>query len=134
MKSFVNFQHGQLLGTAMLALGLLLTCGCGRGDMPELGDVSGKVTLDGKPVVGINILFTPETGRAAGGVTDEEGYYELVYLDGYSGCKVGPANVTFEWSPGVESNVSIPARYMKEGLPVTIKAGSNELDFPLDSK
>jgi hypothetical protein len=134
MKSFFNFQRGQLLGTAMLALGLLLTCGCGRGDMPELGDVSGKVTLDGKPVVGINILFTPETGRPAGGVTDEEGYYELVYLSGYSGCKTGPAKVTFEWSPGVESTVSVPARYMSEGFAVTVNAGANELDFPLESK
>jgi len=134
MKSSVNVQYFQRPRIALAALGLLLICGCGRGDMPELGDVTGKVTVDGKPVVGINILFTPETGRAAGGVTDEEGYYELVYLDGYSGCKVGPANVTFEWSPGVESNVSIPARYMKEGFPVTIKAGSNELDFPMESK
>lgn len=118
----------------MLALGLLLTCGCGRGDMPELGDVSGKVTLDGKPVVGINILFTPETGRPAGGVTDEEGYYELVYLNGYSGCKTGPAKVTFEWSPGVEATVSVPARYMSEGFAVTVNAGANELDFSLESK
>lgn len=134
MKSLVLSRCGQMLAAALLATSLLTTSGCGRGDMPELGDVSGKVTLDGKPVVGINILFTPETGRPAGGVTDEEGYYELVYLDGYSGCKIGPAKVTFEWSPGVESTVAVPARYMSEGVAVTVTAGANELNFPLESK
>lgn len=57
--------------------------------MPELGDVYGKVTLDGKPVPNINILFTPESGRAAGGVTDEEGNYELKYLEGIPAAKWG---------------------------------------------
>jgi hypothetical protein len=108
--------------------------GCASSDVPELGEVYGKVTLDGKPVSGLNILFTPETGRAAGGVTDEEGYYELKYLEGYGGCRIGPAKVTFEWSPGVEPTASIPAKYMQEGSDVVVKAGSNELDFPLESK
>ncbi|MFN9718304.1 MAG: carboxypeptidase-like regulatory domain-containing protein [Planctomycetota bacterium] len=121
-----------VLMTAICA-GISLT-GCGRGDMPELGDVHGKVTLDGKPVAGINILFTPETGRPAGGQTDEEGNYELNYLDGYSGCKIGPAQVTFEWSPGVEASAPVPARYMKEGYSVEVKAGSNEMNFPMESK
>ena len=108
--------------------------GCGGGDLPELGDVSGKVTVDGKPVAGINILFSPETGRAAGGVTESDGSYELIYLDGYGGCKLGPAKVTFEWSPGVEPTATVPARYMTEGFSVEVKAGSNELNFPMESK
>lgn len=123
--------------TFRLFIALFVTAslaGCGGGDMPELGDVSGKVTVDGAPVAGINILFTPETGRAAGGVTESDGSYELIYLDGYSGCKIGPAKVTFEWSPGVEPTVTVPAKYMEEGFSVEVKAGSNELNFPMDSK
>jgi hypothetical protein len=108
--------------------------GCGGGDMPELGDVYGKVTMDGKPVAGVNILFTPETGRPAGGVTDNEGKYELKYLEGYGGCKVGPAKVTFEWSPGVEASVAIPAKYVQVGYEVEVRSGSNELNFPMESK
>ncbi len=134
MKRLLETLSCQLMTPMTVCLTMLLSMGCGGGDMPELGDVSGKVTLDGKPLVGINILFTPEKGRPAGGVTDEEGYYELVYLDGYSGCKVGPAKVTFEWSPGVENTVAVPARYMNDGFSVTVKAGSNEMDFPLESK
>lgn len=117
-----------------LAWVVSLVSGCGRGDMPELGDVYGKVTLDGKPVANINILFTPETGRPAGGVTDEEGNYELKYLEGYSGSRLGPAKVTFEWSPGVEPTAAIPAKYMKDGFSVEVKEGSNELNFPMDLK
>ncbi|GDX91662.1 hypothetical protein LBMAG46_16690 [Planctomycetia bacterium] len=120
--------------SSCLALAVSVLVGCGRGDMPELGDVYGKVTLDGKPVPNINILFTPESGRAAGGVTDEEGNYELKYLEGYSGSKVGPAKVTFEWSPGVEPSAAIPAKYMQEGFSVEVKEGSNELNFPMESK
>ena len=124
--------------TAILSVSLAwvvsLVTGCGRGDMPELGDVYGKVTLDGKPVSNINILFTPETGRPAGGVTDEEGSYELKYLEGYSGSRLGPAKVTFEWSPGVEPTAAIPAKYMQDGFSVEVKEGSNELNFPMESK
>jgi hypothetical protein len=107
--------------------------GCGSSDVPELGDVYGQVTLDGKPVPKLNILFSPEKGRAAGGVTDEEGRYELKYLEGYSGSKTGPAKVTFEWEPGVEPTASIPAKYMQDGFNVEVKSGSNEFNFPMTS-
>ncbi|HAP07103.1 MAG TPA: hypothetical protein DCR20_04715 [Planctomycetaceae bacterium] len=125
-------KSGVLTNCVLLLSAMIF--GCGRGDMPELGDVYGKVTLDGKPVPNINILFTPETGRPAGGVTDEEGNYELKYLEGYSGSKVGPAKVTFEWSPGVEPTAAVPAKYMQEGFSVEVKEGSNELNFPMESK
>ena len=126
-----NGRRSVLFAAILLPICLL---GCSSSEVPELGDVYGKVTLDGTPVAGLNILFTPETGRAAGGITDPEGSYELKYLEGYGGCKIGPAKVTFEWSPGVEASVSIPAKYMQEGSDVVVKAGSNELNFPLESK
>ncbi len=72
MKRLLETLSCQLMTPMTVCLTMLLSMGCGGGDMPELGDVSGKVTLDGKPLVGINILFTPEKGRPAGGVTDEE--------------------------------------------------------------
>ena len=119
-----------LLGICFVAF----LSGCGSSDMPELGDVTGKVTMDGKPVAGVNILFTPESGRAAGGVTDNEGNYELKYLEGYGGCKVGPAKVTFEWSPGIDATVAIPSQYTQVGYDVVVKSGSNEFNFPMESK
>jgi hypothetical protein len=110
--------------------------GCGgSGDMPDLGDVSGKVTLDGQPLVGVNVVFHPSSGRAAAAQTDSDGNYELVYLDGVSGCKVGPATVSFEWSPGMENVPSIPAKYLStDAFKPEIKAGNNEFNFDMVSK
>ena len=129
----LSFKKRSAHALVVLCIASLLS-GCGGGDMPELGDVYGKVTMDGQPVVGVNILFTPETGRPAGGVTDSEGNYELKYLEGYGGCKVGKAKVTFEWSPGVEASVAIPAKYIQVGYDVEVRSGSNELNFPMESK
>ena len=123
-----------LLRCSLFAIAAFTLAGCGNGDMPELGDVSGHVTLDGAPVAGINILFTPEKGRPAGGVTDTEGYYELKYLEGYGGCKVGPAQVTFDWEPGVQPTANVPSKYMSDGYKVDVKPGSNTMDFPMSSK
>ena len=59
-------------------LTLVSSVGCsGASDQPELGEVSGIVTLDGKPVVGVNVVFKPDIGRAAAGNTDAEGNYSL---------------------------------------------------------
>ncbi|MEY3457735.1 MAG: hypothetical protein RL215_892 [Planctomycetota bacterium] len=120
--------------SALVTIAISTLAGCGNSDMPELGDVSGHVTLDGKPVAGINVLFTPEKGRPAGGVTDAEGFYELKYLEGYGGCKVGPTTVTFDWEPGVQPTANVPAKYMSEGFNVEVKPGSNTVDFPMTSK
>ena len=115
---------------------LILPTGCGgSGDMPDLGDVSGKVTLDGQPLVGVNVIFHPSSGRPAAAQTDSDGNYELVYLDGVSGCKVGPATVSFEWSPGMENVPAIPGRYLStDAFKPDIKAGSNEFNFEMVSK
>lgn len=64
--------------------------GCGVGsDQPELGEVKGFVTFEGKPLSGASISFIPEDGRPATGVTDQEGKYELMYIRDTPGCKVG---------------------------------------------
>ncbi len=114
---------------------LSVICGCGSGDRPELGKVTGVVTLDGKPLASVNVLFKPDIGRAAGAVTDADGRYELIYLNGVPGCKVGPNHVTFDWPPEAENVPAIPAKYTgADGYKVDVKAGGNKFDFPLDSK
>jgi predicted small lipoprotein YifL len=71
---------GLTLGT------LVFLTGCGsRG--PQMFPVSGTVTLDGKPVAGASVMFSPETnGTPAAGTTDEQGYFTLrtVNRDGVS--------------------------------------------------
>lgn len=129
MDALKNF--GMLL---LIGVTCLWTSGCGGGvsDMPELASVSGKVTLDGEPVVGILVLFKPDSGRAAIGTTDAEGKYTLEYLHEEVGTKVGPSTVSFEWPIGA-SGPPIPAMYgpgSKEKVEV-VAGKNNVFDFDL---
>jgi len=77
-------------------------------DLPNLGKVSGTVTVDGKPLVGVAVKFTPnedirenpEEGpkriRSATGITDENGYYTFYYFDGIEGAPVGKGKLWME--------------------------------------
>lgn len=47
----------------LLSLGISTGCGSGASDMPELGSVHGKVTLDGQLLSGVNVIFNPVNGR-----------------------------------------------------------------------
>lgn len=129
-------MHTTTLSILTVSIALLsLIGGCGRGDLPPLGDVSGKVTLDGEPLVGVIINFKPESGRAATATTDEEGNYTLTYTYGVKGTKLGPSTVMFEWPLG-ESGRKIPAKYvgLNSELKVDVGDGGNKLDFELKSK
>ena len=109
--------------------------GCGRGDLPDLGEVQGTVTLDGKPLAGVNVQFFPDTGRPAVGTTGGDGTYKLMYTHGVSGTKVGPATVIIAWPDGEPGPVPIPAKYGAEAdLKVEVKPGRNTFDLPMESK
>jgi len=125
----------RLLLGSILSVFLLGINGCsGSTDQPELAQVSGVVTLDGKPVPGLNILFQPEVGRAAVGMTDEEGRYELEYLYGVSGCKMGSNTVGFDWPPDSQNMVAIPASHTgTNAFKFDVKPGSNTFDLTMIS-
>ncbi len=62
--------------------------GCGKSAFPT-APVSGRLTLNGKPVAGVHVSFQPvaaspsaaRAGEGSVGVTDEEGRYELRLID-----------------------------------------------------
>jgi hypothetical protein len=130
----------QLLGGLVLASCAVLCCGCGGGasDTPELGQVSGTVTLDGQPLAGANLEFVPqEGGRPSVGTTDEAGHYELRYSQDEPGAKVGTHTVsirTFSYSaPDVPEK--LPAKYNAQTtLTATVKPGENTTPFDLQTK
>lgn len=125
----------------MLLIRVVLAChvvfifaGCSRSDQPELGDVNGTVTIEGMPLAGAIIIFKPDVGRAATGITDPEGKYDdLEYLYGVYGAKVGPNTVSFAYEIG-SSGPPIPSKYAGNSeLKIDVKAGANTFDFSLDS-
>jgi hypothetical protein len=121
-------------------MGLALLCiavGCGRSDRPDLGTVQGTVTLDGKPLAGALVVFTPNgPGRSASDLTDAAGRYELTYLRDIAGATLGPHVVIITTATEERGGREIlPPRYHeKTELSATIAAGANTIDFPLESK
>lgn len=150
-----------LLAVALATLVLNLS-GCGGGsDRPELGHVTGTITLDGEPVSGTVVVFYPDNGRPARGKTDFDGKYELTYIHKTPGSKVGhnrveiapneegdneedeedseqagdTENVGAAQRPRTAGKVVIPARYnTKSELEADVQPGENVFDFKLESQ
>ncbi len=113
--------------------------GSGGGDQPDLGTVTGTVSLDGQPLSGVIILFTPEEGRQSTAVTDENGGYELAYTGDSKGAKIGKHTIGFTSSDddSIKASAPIPPQYTigsDTGLTAEVKAGENTFDFDLISK
>lgn len=73
---------------------LTLTVGCGP-DRPGTIPVSGRVTLEGKPVAGAAVTFAPADGRRpATGLTDAEGRFTLATFADGDGALPGEHRVT----------------------------------------
>jgi hypothetical protein len=96
--------------------------------------VTGKVTIGGEPLAGAIVMFSPESGRPAVGTTDETGEYEIQYMEGEPGCKVGPNDVMFAVPTGGSTSHPIPGKYLtKSDLKADVKDGNNTFDFDLES-
>ena len=69
-------------------------CGDGVEDYPDMGTVTGTVTLDGKPLANAAVTFVPQGAtRLSSASTDSDGYYELVYSVSKNGAKTGEHKV-----------------------------------------
>ena len=133
------------LVTSSRALVFAVGCGGGPGDMPEVGTVTGQLTLDGAPISGANISFYPLSGgRSASAVSDDQGMYTLQYNATTPGAKVGENEVTISTlsEPLLDDNgkkidpgrpEEIPAKYASEKLKVTVEPGENTINLTLTS-
>jgi hypothetical protein len=134
------------IGLIFLALlGFCSLNGCGTGG-PALGQVEGTVTLDGVPLPGARVIFSPvDGGRSSMGVTDGSGHYELEFAAGSKGAMVGKHRVTISTFEAGEKDDSgqlvgfvperVPAKYnTNTTLEVEVKRGHQVIDFPLQSR
>lgn len=114
---------------------LVAVVGCTPSDQPPLGRVYGKVTLDGEPLAGVIVNFQPESGRVSTAETDAQGNYDLIYIYGTNGAKVGKNTVSFRWPDGVEGKKPLPKKYTGVTQEVVeVKSGRNTLNWELTSK
>src|SRR6476620_5404429 len=118
---------------------MLLICvaaGCVRSG-PEVAPVKGRVTLDGRPLATVDIVFQPMDGKPPStSRTDEDGHYELLYKRGVVGALVGQHTVRIDFTSGIVKNPpTIPAQYTRtSGLREEVKPGANEINFDLKSE
>ena len=119
---------------------ILLGCGGGRSD---LAAVSGTVKLDGQPLIEALVEFVPQgtQGVVSLGRTDSSGNYYMMATRSAKGASRGENKVritTFEiLDEGGKQKVvreRVPTKYNSATeLTVTVKPGSNRLDFDLST-
>ena len=143
------------VATILAIVSLSWAAGCGSAG-PDVQFVRGVVTLDGNPVDGCLVVFSPEEagGLAAAGTTDAKGRFQLNSRNSQrfgQGAIAGPYRVTLsklEGKPaddeGRETSATAPT-IPKELMPLvytskqttplraTVVKGTNEFTFALES-
>jgi len=92
MLIFFSRRNTRTLGVLVrlpLFLCCLLFAGCGDPNELEVARVSGVVKLDGEPLSGGAITFTPEKGPMANGSIGADGSFVLQTYGGGDGAVVG---------------------------------------------
>lgn len=133
-----------LLGMICLTL---VGCGGAPGDQPDLGTVTGTVTMNGKPLPGVMVVFSPESGRSSMGLTNDAGEYELEYVGDTKGAKVGQHKISIttaqtdsseesgEEESGAPTKETIPPTYnTRTTLSEEVKPGENIINFTLSTE
>jgi hypothetical protein len=112
----------------------------GKGNLPPLGAVSGKVTMNGKPLANATVRFVPldDEGRhekkgasVAMGVTDDTGKYRLLYVKDTYGAAIGKNRILIQAKDDagherVQRDFNTVSQLERE-----VKSGSQEFDFDL---
>lgn len=74
------------LSVSLLAA-IVVSVGCSR--LPELAPVSGRVTLDGKPLEFGGVMFQPERGPASTAAIGKDGRFTLTWQRKSAGAVIG---------------------------------------------
>ncbi|MDB5339875.1 MAG: hypothetical protein JWN70_5494 [Planctomycetaceae bacterium] len=127
---------------------MIMVCvlaGCGGGTKP-IQSVSGKVTLDGKPVTEGIVNFVSAGGFAASAPI-KDGAYSIARSQFGSGIPLGDYKVAVESAPppdplakssqAASNPVQIPKKYRdpgSSGLTAKVEKASKPFDFALESK
>ena len=151
----------RMVRSASLLAIVLLAAGCGG--QRQFAEVEGTVTLDGKPIAEVQVVFVPDAtkgnpGNNATAVTDAQGHYRLrAERDGKDGTVLGVHRVFFvdlttvpnlaglppePGKPPQPAGPGVPPRFDKvytEALEtpykdIEVKPGKQTLDFELKSR
>jgi hypothetical protein len=132
--------HRALAWLLILPLFLL---GCSKG--PKLASVSGRVTMDQKPLANADVTFVPESSDSgdpatleSSGMTDDQGKFSLkMNKDNRNGAIIGSHKVRISLiERGAKIENRVPKQYNKNTtLTFTVPpGGSKEANFDLKSQ
>jgi hypothetical protein len=108
------FSQRMMIVPVALSLTLLLLTGCSKPKIAT-GEVTGKITINGKPVPGLYVSFVPkEKVRPAMGKTDATGHYRAQLLAKQTGVPLGPCVAQFLLYHGDGNRNYLPAKFNEE--------------------
>ncbi|MEW4564827.1 carboxypeptidase regulatory-like domain-containing protein [Bremerella sp. JC770] len=124
---------------SLILLAVLALLGCSSGNNSDLGQVEGRVSLDGKPLPNAQVQFQPTQGRPSYGMTDSEGKFTLQYTGTAAGALIGSHTVLVTTAvsrdDGSVAPELVPPKYnARSELEKEVQAGDNQFDFELASK
>jgi len=142
------------MNTRMAVVAAVMICSAGCQPTGRVAPVSGRVTLDGKPLAGVHVSFEPiapegklDAGGGSYAITDADGKYKLLMVDGERpGAVVGKHRVQFTARSQVPDDVDLPVRpppsvtvpdkfSRNSTLTFDVPAGgAPDADFKLESK
>jgi len=127
----INFQRWIFVTRSALycliwASALLVTLGgCGPSSGIPTADVGGTITINGKPVAGVQVKFVPEAKiRPSVALTDSRGNYEAQFVSSQSGVVLGPCVVQLSVFRGDSPHNYLPKEFNENA--------SENPDFNLD--
>lgn len=130
------FNRAGAVGVCLAALAMLAASGgCGSGH-PKTYSVSGRVTVNGKPLPSGDIQLIPEKGRPAFGIVVADGRFQLGTFEDNDGAPKGTYKVVvtaFE-TAGAQNRTLVPDRYSSaqtSDKTVTIDGSTDALDIDL---
>lgn len=147
MRHFLDRLSRQAGLAILLAACLVCDVGCGR--RPTLVPVSGRVTLNGKPLEFGSVMIQPTAGPAARGTIRPDGGFTVGTFAPGDGAIVGPATVRVacyeQQRPGAPppqgelalGKSLVPEKYTQfetSGITATVAAGMGPLEIDLKSK
>lgn len=132
---------------ALFVSALVAAIGCGPSG-PELGQVSGTISLDGQPLEGAYVTYLPMFPDGielnAHRKTDANGFYEIQFSGERNGVMLGKHQVMVSTMDDVKDPETgrnrkvpekVPSIYVNEKSPLIldVKAGENDGSFDLST-
>jgi len=103
--------------------------GCVKSDIPDLGFVKGKVTMNGIPLAGADLEARPIRGRPAYGIIQHDGSFEIMYKRNIPGTLLGKTYFSPVWPTSVRG-----PRFPEEYLDIEFDVKPGENTFVLEMK